>query len=428
MNFRQINLRLKQSLPIDKNMVDSLYGFSSKSQLATLGFVVFVVLFLYPELSTSIVLWGLVLFSFILYRLYTVYQYRTMYEKYSLYAWYKIFLFTSLATALMASLLGFIYVHLLNEYYQLFVVTVLVGATSVSTSSLSADYRIAIAYISIVLVPLGLSLFSFFTMHSFALGVLVFLLYVAQIFMILNNYYQGKSLKELYRKVKMREEENKSLLEENRQFIADMVHQIKTPLSIIMTNTEIIELESGMKDSPNVKRINSSISALSNSFEDLSYVIANESIEYKPVSIDLKEFLKERIDYFSIIAETREQNIVAVMPHQPAWIIMNDIELERLIDNNLSNAIKHSIMRSEIKVVLESKRTAVVLKFISKGKTIKDATRIFEKNYTENYRAKRSLGLGLSMVKHISQKNDIEYSAYSMDGTNTFTYAFNVSF
>ena len=105
-------------------------------------------------------------------------------------------------------------------------------------------------------------------------------------------------------------------------------------------------------------------------------------------------------------------------------VTMNDTELERLIDNNLSNAIKHSNEKSEIKIVLEKIDSEIVLKFISKGETIRNVSKLFDKNYTESYGAKRSLGLGLNMVKTICEKNCTHYYAHSEDGTNTFTYIF----
>lgn len=105
---------------------------------------------------------------------------------------------------------------------------------------------------------------------------------------------------------------------------------------------------------------------------------------------------------------------------------MNHIELERLIDNNISNAIKHSSEKSEIEIILDKSNSVIMLKFISKGKKISDVSMVFDKNYTENHSAKRSLGLGLSMVKTICEKNSIDYSAHSEENTNTFTYTFNI--
>jgi signal transduction histidine kinase len=164
---------------------------------------------------------------------------------------------------------------------------------------------------------------------------------------------------------------------------------------------------------------------LSNSYEDLSYIISNDTIEYKPVNIHFAKFLNERLDFFHVIAQANNKTISKDIEND-IMITMNDTELERLVDNNLSNAIKHSHDKSEIKVILEKTNTEIILKFISQGQKIYDTSKIFYKDYTETYGAKRSLGLGLNMVRMICEKNNISYTACSKEGINTFTYVFKV--
>lgn len=227
----------------------------------------------------------------------------------------------------------------------------------------------------------------------------------------------------LYSKLQNQIENNQHLLDENKHFIADMVHQIRTPLAVIMTNTSLIEMQSESKISSYITQINSAINMLSNSYEDLSYIITNDTIEYKPIELDFTDFINERIDFFEVIAQANDKRIHANIAND-VWITMNDTELERLIDNNLSNAIKHSSDKSEIEIVLEKNGSEIVLRFISKGENIRDVAKLFDKNYTESYGAKRSLGLGLNMVKTICEKNSIDYIAHSEKGINTFTYTF----
>lgn len=229
----------------------------------------------------------------------------------------------------------------------------------------------------------------------------------------------------LYLKLQNLIENNQHLLNENKQFIADMVHQIRTPLSVIMTNTSLIEMKSDIQISSYITQINSAINMLSNSYEDLSYIISNDVIEYKPLELDFTDFLHERIDFFEVIADANNKTISTNIEND-IKIYINDTELERLIDNNLSNAIKHSNDNSEIKVILKKVNSEIILQFISKGKHIYNISKIFDKNYTESYGAKRSLGLGLHMVKSICEKNDIYYAVNSINNINTFTYIFKV--
>ena len=205
-------------------------------------------------------------------------------------------------------------------------------------------------------------------------------------------------------------QKNQLLLGENKQFIADMVHQIRTPLTVIMANSSRIEMKGYEDVQEFVTQINSSISMLSNSYEDLSYIISNDSIEYKAVDINFTNFINERIEFFKHILEANHKTLEYKI-QADIHILMNDIELERLIDNNISNAIKHSIRNAKININLQKDKHSnkVILCFNSDGKPIKNPDLLFDKNYRESD-SKRSLGLGLHMVKIICDKNNISYS------------------
>lgn len=51
--------------------------------------------------------------------------------------------------------------------------------------------------------------------------------------------------------------------------------------------TSLIEMKSDAKSKPNITQINSAISMLDNAYEDLAYIISNDTIEYKPQTIDI---------------------------------------------------------------------------------------------------------------------------------------------
>jgi len=421
--LQHILSKLKQTPIINKQLVDSLYELSINSQISSLVFSILVTIFLYPVLKNYIAIWGIGLFTYTLFRLYTIYIFKSDSQKYSLLTWYRLFAITSLLTATILSLLGTVYIHYLNEFYQLFVIAVLVASASVSTTSLSSDFRIAIAYISIILIPLIVSIAVVQITSHYILCLLLILLFTAHISMIFNSYRKSEKIKKLFQEVRQQTKYNENLLQDNKQFIADMVHQIRTPLSVIMTNSSLIEMKTNEQVSSYITQINSAINMLSNSYEDLSYIITNDTIEYRAKKINLSDFLHERINFFEVIADANAK-IISTDIANDLHITMNDTELERLIDNNLSNAIKHSHDKSVIKIILEKIHSQIILQFISEGESIKEISKLFDKNYTESNSAKRSLGLGLNMVKIICEKNDIYYNANSENNLNTFTYIF----
>ncbi|MBF0265642.1 MAG: HAMP domain-containing histidine kinase [Gammaproteobacteria bacterium] len=238
---------------------------------------------------------------------------------------------------------------------------------------------------------------------------------------VLNNCYN-----EMHNQLNHKIEANINLLNENKRFIADTVHQIRTPLTNIMMNSEMVKmLQTDDSLSSYIEKIDSSINMLSNSYEDLAYIITADSIDYEPSIISLSDILNKRIDFFATISRVNQKEIKPSIQSNISTYI-NTIELERLIDNNIANGIKYGLKNNPIIINLLKNANSVVLEFKTTGEQIQNKSRIFEKNYREN-EAKRGLGLGLNMVKGICEKYQISYSVDYIDGQNVFTYIFEVS-
>jgi len=218
---------------------------------------------------------------------------------------------------------------------------------------------------------------------------------------------------------------NKTLLVENRMFIADTVHQIRTPLSVIMMNSDLIKMSQVDDESEEfINQIHASINMLTNSYEDLAYITSHDSIEYKKTHVSISDILQERVDFFSTIANVNHKTVLVMIENSISYSI-NQIELERLIDNNISNAIKYAKVNEPITVELEKNSDEVRLSFYSYAEPIKDISLIFEKSYREN-EEKRGLGLGLHMVKGICEKYGVTYEVKYRNNQNIFTYIFEI--
>lgn len=205
------------------------------------------------------------------------------------------------------------------------------------------------------------------------------------------------------------------------QFIKDSMHEINTPLSIINVNIDLYNRAN--PTNKYLQRIKAATKTLATLYNDMDYLIKNERLAFEYETIDLSHYLQERIDYFSEVAALKN---ITLIPHidKGVAIVFNPTQLQRIIDNNISNAIKYSHEEGKIEVILERFETKCVIRFRDNGVGIEDINRIFERYYREN-RDKGGFGIGLNIVKSIVDKAGIELQIDSIYGEgSTFTYTF----
>lgn len=198
MDFINLLQKIKKLQSTDQMVISTLYALSEKSILAAMSVVVLAAVFLFSSLSYAIVIWSIVLVCLLLYRLKEAYVFKKMPQTHTMEVWYQRFACMAFTTAFLISLLGFAFIHYTDAYYQLFIVTVLVGITAASAISLSADPRIAIGYITIILFPLiAATLAGSYLQMQGILVALIILYYLSQLMMIARSYKQSLQNKEL---------------------------------------------------------------------------------------------------------------------------------------------------------------------------------------------------------------------------------------
>ena len=215
--------------------------------------------------------------------------------------------------------------------------------------------------------------------------------------------------------VKIRDKETK--LTQQDKFVQNSLHEIRTPLSIITLNNQLRTKEFGDDEYGN--EIDSALKTLQNSYNDMSFIVTNDKVNYNIENINLGEIVQERVNYFTNIAKSNNKTLKLQSDSNMSMDI-SLVEITRLIDNNLSNSIKYSSKNSIIKITLKDDK----LSFHNFGTPIKDKVKIFEK-YTRENNVLGGYGLGLNIIKQIAHKYniDIDLKSDEKNGTN-FTYTF----
>lgn len=205
-------------------------------------------------------------------------------------------------------------------------------------------------------------------------------------------------------------------------FFNDAMHELKTPLGVININLELLD-KSMIGETPvHVKRIKAATKQMRMTYEDVEYYIKNKKIKYAKEKIDISDFLKERIEFFADIALSKSITIKSEI-EDGLSVFMNTTELQRVIDNTISNAIKYSSFKGVIEIkLIKYKEDFCRLSIKDYGQGIKDIKSIFNRFKREDV-AQGGFGLGLNIVKNICNKNEIYISIKSKENRGSiFSY------
>jgi len=203
-------------------------------------------------------------------------------------------------------------------------------------------------------------------------------------------------------------------------FFNDAMHELKTPLGVININLELISRTT--PPTKHIKRIKAATKQMQMTYEDVEYYIKNHKVKYIREKIDLSQYLKSRIEFFEDIALSKQIELNSIIEDN-LIVFINVTEIQRVIDNTISNAIKYSSFQGKIEISLE-KDSDDFCNLIVKdyGQGIKDIKTIFYRFKREDA-AQGGFGLGLNIVQNICNKNDIEIGIESIEDIgSTFSY------
>ncbi len=209
------------------------------------------------------------------------------------------------------------------------------------------------------------------------------------------------------------------------RFIKDSIHEINTPLAIISANVELFCMKHG--ENKHLARIKAAAKSLSNLYNDMEYLIKQGRGHFAKELTNLGEATRYRVEYFTEIADMKGISFLSDIGEE-CTASVNPVKLYRLIDNNLSNAVKYSHENSKIEVTLKKiSDNEAQLCFKDYGVGIEKPDKIFDRYYREEL-SKGGFGLGLNIVKNICDDEGIKIDVVSkIDEGSEFRYLFSLS-
>jgi two-component system, OmpR family, sensor kinase len=205
-------------------------------------------------------------------------------------------------------------------------------------------------------------------------------------------------------------------------FLKDAMHELKTPIGVARINVDMLQMR--LKNDKYILRIKSALKNMTVIYEDLEYYMQQNMVKDEKKDIDFSLFLERRIEFFNDLVISKNIKFL-INIQKEIHINFNELELYRIIDNNISNAIKYSKDSSSIEISLQKEESKIKLMFKDEGIGIKDKSKIFERYYRGD-KITGGFGIGLSIVKNICVKNrvDIEVESQINKGSS-FIYLFD---
>jgi two-component system, OmpR family, sensor histidine kinase SenX3 len=219
-----------------------------------------------------------------------------------------------------------------------------------------------------------------------------------------------------------------------RDFVANVSHELKTPIGAISLLAEAVE--DAADDPPSVRRFASRLSVesarlgdLVNQIIDLSRLQADDPLA-NPEEVDIDEVLTEAVDRCQVDAQRRGVTLT-VAGATDCRVLGSARQLTVAISNLVENAVVYSDPGARVVVAAHRQTRSdddyVEITVSDNGIGIPPAEleRIFERFYRVDYarsRANGGTGLGLAIVKHVVATHGGEVSVWSQPGRgSTFT-------
>lgn len=214
-----------------------------------------------------------------------------------------------------------------------------------------------------------------------------------------------------------------------KEFVANVSHELKTPLTSIKGYSETIM--DGDLNSEEIKKFAKVINEEANRMDRLvADLLQLSRFDYKKASwnkmmFSLDELAKSSVEKLKIMADQKNHTLdFIIVPETSSKVYADRDAIEQVVINVLTNAIKYTKEGGSIKVYVGSTKNQVYLKVVDNGIGIpeKDLNRIFERFYRVDKARSRDqggTGLGLSIVKEIVHGNDGSIDIKSEVGTGT---------
>ncbi len=225
----------------------------------------------------------------------------------------------------------------------------------------------------------------------------------------------GRRLNTMTASLEAARDEVEAVEEERRQLLADISHDLATPLTAIRGYAETL-LDPGVELSDDdrqrylrdVLHASERMDRLLADLLELGRLEAG-TIELAPVELDLTALARHSVDRLRPLFEREGLRLDWIGPDEAVEVHADGLRLEQVLDNLLGNALRHVPRegRVEVGVRREDGRAVLTVTDDGPGFDPDDLSRVFDRFYRgDRSRSTPGTGLGLAIVREIVERHD----------------------
>jgi two-component system, sensor histidine kinase and response regulator len=242
-------------------------------------------------------------------------------------------------------------------------------------------------------------------------------------------YEQKRELQQTQEDLREEIEIRKKAESKKDEFISIASHELKTPLTSIKAYFQILQMTVDTLDKDTIKkyiaRCHQQIEKLNDLVRELLDIsqIENGKIRFSMEKINFQDVLNSTLE---MIRQTNDEVIIKVEGSADVMIIADEMRIEQVLINYLTNAIKYSPSAKEVtvKLYVQGKQLKVSVKDNGIGIPKDKQPFIFDKFYraedaTHHF---QGLGIGLFICAEILRRHSGTYGVYSEPGNGSEFY------
>lgn len=224
--------------------------------------------------------------------------------------------------------------------------------------------------------------------------------------------------------------EQEKLERMRKEFVANVSHELKTPITSISGYSETLLENAGSLDNETEHKF---LTVIHNEAERMAHLVSDllklSKMDFQVEEVNKNEFdivrvIRNDLDKLAIEANKKSQKLININENESIFVYANETDIEQVILNILSNSIKYTPEGGMIEIGAERHENEVEILIKDNGIGIpkEDLQRVFERFYRVDKARSREMGgtgLGLSISKKLINASGGQISMDSEVGVGT---------